>query len=201
MSRLGKTGSAEVLSDQDLKIVLRVITSSDARGCVRNVAIVILSHYLALRAKELASLKVRDVYDGKKIVDVLRLLASYTKGKKHRDVSLTNKRVRDALENLITELKHQDGERFSLDSALFRSQKRGHFSANTIVQLLKNIYVSAGFKNASSHSGRRSLITKLADKGVSVNDIRLIAGHSSIATTQRYIQENPNKIANIMGAI
>ncbi len=96
---------------------------------------------------------------------------------------------------------HQDGERFSLDSALFRSQKRGHFSANTMVQLIKNIYVSAGFKNASSHSGRRSLITKLADKGVSVNDIRLIAGHSSIATTQRYIQENPNKIANIMGAI
>ncbi len=201
MSRLGKTGSAEVLSDQDLKIVLRVITSSDARRSRRNVAIVICSNYLALRAKELASLKIRDVYDGKKIVDVLRLLASYTKGNKHRDISLTNKKVRDALENLITELKHQDGERFSLDSALFRSQKRGHFSANTIVQLLKNIYVSAGFKNASSHSGRRSLITKLADKGVSVNDIRLIAGHSSIATTQRYIQENPNKIANIMGAI
>ena len=184
-----------------MKIVLRVITSSDARRCGRNVAIVICSNYLALRAKELASLKIRDVYDGKKIVDVLRLLASYTKGKKHRDVSLTNRKVRDALENLITELKHQDGERFSLDSALFRSQKRGHFSANTMVQLLKNIYVSAGFKNASSHSGRRSLITKLADKGVSVNDIRLIAGHSSIATTQRYIQENPNKIANIMGAI
>ena len=201
MSRLGKTGSAQVLSDQDLKIVLKVITSSDARRSRRNVAIVICSNYLALRAKELASLKIRDIYDGKKIVDVLRLLASYTKGNKHRDISLTNKKVRDALENLITELKHQDGERFSLDSALFRSQKRGHFSANTIVQLLKNIYVSAGFKNASSHSGRRSLITKLADKGVSVNDIRLIAGHSSIATTQRYIQENPNKIANIMSAI
>ena len=201
MSRLGKTGSAQVLSDQDLKIVLKVITSSDARRSRRNVAIVILSNYLALRAKELSALKIGDVFDGEKIVDVLRLLASYTKGNKHRDISLTNRKVRDALENLITELKHQDGERFSLDSALFRSQKRGHFSANTMVQLIKNIYVSAGFKNASSHSGRRSLITKLADKGVSVNDIRLIAGHSSIATTQRYIQENPNKIANIMGAI
>ena len=201
MSRLGKTGSAQVLSDQDLKIVLRVITSSDARRSRRNVAIVICSNYLALRAKELSALKIGDVFDGEKMVDVLRLLASYTKGNKHRDISLTNKKVRDALENLITELKHQDGERFSRDSALFRSQKRGHFSANTMVQLLKNIYVSAGFKNASSHSGRRSLITKLADKGVSVNDIRLIAGHSSIATTQRYIQENPNKIANIMSAI
>ena len=51
------------------------------------------------------------------------------------DVSLTNKRVREALENLITELKDQDGERFSLDSALFRSQKRGHFSANTVAVL------------------------------------------------------------------
>ena len=62
-------------------------------------------------------------------------------------------------------------------------------------------YKSAGFKDASSHSGRRSLITNLAYAGIDLNSIRQIAGHSSIATTQRYIDDNPYKIADILRAI
>jgi integrase/recombinase XerD len=44
---------------------------------------------------------------------------------------------------------------------------------------------------ATSHSGRRTFITKLADKGVGVRVLMALAGHKSIATTQRYIEFNP----------
>jgi integrase/recombinase XerD len=54
----------------------------------RNIAIVILSHYLGLRSKELASLKIGDVYESGAVKKFLRLVAAYTKGSKHRDVSL-----------------------------------------------------------------------------------------------------------------
>ena len=84
---------------------------------------------------------------------------------------------------------------------LFRSQKKTAFSANSMVRVLGDIYKSAGFNDASSHSGRRSLITKLAYKGVDINSIRQIAGHSSISTTQRYIQDNPMLMADILKAI
>ena len=42
------------------------------------------------------------------------------------------------------------------------------------------------------------MITGLAEKGIDVNSIRIIAGHSSLQTTQRYIEENPARLANIL---
>jgi len=78
---------------------------------------------------------------------------------------------------------------------LFASQKGGAFSANTMTQLFLNIYRAAGFENASSHSGRRTFITELASKGVSVRVLAELAGHSSIQTTQGYIDVNPQQIS------
>ena len=54
------------------------------------------------------------------------------------------------------------------------------------------LYESLGFKGASSHSGRRTFVTRCAKKiieaGGSLRDVQELAGHSSLATTQRYIQ-------------
>lgn len=47
-----------------------------------------------------------------------------------------------------------------------------------------------GLDDATSHSGRRSSITTLASKGVGVRVLASLAGHRSIATTQRYIDVN-----------
>ena len=77
--------------------------------------------------------------------------------------------------------------------ALFPTQKnpkRG-FTANTLCQLFHKIYKDARMTGATSHSGRRTFITKLADKGVGVRVLMALAGHKSIATTQRYIELNP----------
>ena len=65
-----------------------------------------------------------------------------------------------------------------------------------MVRVLGDIYKSSGFNDASSHSGRRSLITKLAYAGIDLNSIRQIPGHSSISTTQRYNDDNHFKICN-----
>ncbi|NDD12360.1 MAG: site-specific integrase, partial [Betaproteobacteria bacterium] len=42
----------------------------------------------------------------------------------------------------------------------------------------------------SSHSGRRTFITTLANKGVSVRLLASLVRHSNISTTQRYIDVN-----------
>jgi len=47
-------------------------------------------------------------------------------------------------------------------------------------------------------SGRISMIIRLAEKDIDVNSIRIIAGYSSLQTTQRYIEENPARLANIL---
>ena len=195
----GKTGQAQVLGEKEIKQVLQFINGGN--HAKRNIAIVILSNYLGLRAKELAALKISDVMEYDSVKKVLRLVAEYTKGAKHRDVSLENKAVIKALQEYIAERRDNDGMTFSLNAPLFRSQKGSIFSANAMVRVLGDIYKAAGFNDASSHTGRRSLITKLAYSGIDLNSIRQIAGHSSISTTQRYIDDNPHKIADILKAI
>jgi site-specific recombinase XerD len=81
-----------------------------------------------------------------------------------------------------------------LNHPLFESQKGGHFSANTMCQLFLDIYKACGLKDASSHSGRRTYITRLANKGVGVRLLAELAGHSHISTTQRYIDVNSEQL-------
>ena len=51
---------------------------------------------------------------------------------------------------------------------------------------------------ASSHSGRRTLITGLAERGVDLKAIAEIAGHTSIRTTAMYVESNPKRLARIL---
>jgi integrase len=54
------------------------------------------------------------------------------------------------------------------------------------------LYESLGFAGASSHSGRRTFVTRCAKNiiaaGGSLRDMQELAGHASLQTTQRYIQ-------------
>ena len=80
--------------------------------------------------------------------------------------------------------------------ALFANQKdcnRG-FSASTACQMFHYWYKEAKIEGGSSHSGRRSFITNLANKGVHVRILQELCGHSSIAVTQKYIDVNHDKL-------
>ena len=77
---------------------------------------------------------------------------------------------------------------------LFNTQKSKRFNTNALTQLVKRLYQRVGIVGASSHSGRRTFITKLATSGVSVRVIAEAVGHSSIATTQRYIDVNDEQM-------
>jgi len=64
-------------------------------------------------------------------------------------------------------------------------------TALSIVVWFKRAYQYVGLDGCSSHSGRRTFITRAArlvyKVGGSLRDVQLLAGHRSIQTTQRYI--------------
>jgi integrase/recombinase XerD len=79
-----------------------------------------------------------------------------------------------------------DGKMRKAADSLLVTQKRTAFSPNTLCQLMNRLYRVAGLDGATSHSGRRWFITKLANSGVGTKVIMTLAGHKHMTTTQRY---------------
>jgi integrase/recombinase XerD len=71
-------------------------------------------------------------------------------------------------------------------------------TAYSMARFLKALYREAGIAGASSHSGRRTLITRLAERGVDLKAIAQIAGHTSIRTTAMYVEANPTRLTRIL---
>jgi integrase/recombinase XerD len=180
---------AKTLKNEELKLVLAYVTVR--RHAVRNRTIILASFLSGMRAHELASLKIGDVVDEDgRIRNEIVLTAAQTKGRRARRVFVNAKLKRE----LAAYVKSDCADK-SLSSPLFVSQKGNKaFSSNTMCQLFLNVYSGCGLKGASSHSGRRTFITNLASKSVSVRVLAELAGHSSIATTQRYIEVNDEQL-------
>ena len=74
------------------------------------------------------------------------------------------------------------------------AEKALHTSSYAIVNKFAHWYKEFGFSGASSHSGRRTFITNAARRistvGGSIRDVQLMAGHSALSTTQRYIESD-----------
>ena len=194
---LGGSGQAPTLKPDEIKRLFRV-AKSRPRFAARSELMLAISLYLGLRAKEIASLCYGDVFDAKdQIRDVLHLKAAYTKGAKTRDVFLTAPRLR----LLLTEYAVA-GHGWRLSSApLFRSQKGGSMTAGSMVRFLKQLYVEAGLPDASSHTGRRTFITALAEKGIDLKSIAVLAGHANIRTTALYVEANPDRLSRILADV
>lgn len=176
---------AQVLSDKDCRRVMAQIAKSPFPA--RNRCAMQLSWLAGMRVGEIAALNVGDaVHEDGRVRDQIQLAPLQTKGSKARTV-LLNAQAKSELAIYIDTVKER-----AADKPLFQSRVGKRFSANSLCQVFLRIYDDAGLDRATSHSGRRTFITTLAHKGVNVRVLAELAGHRSIATTQRYIELNEN---------
>jgi len=78
------------------------------------------------------------------------------------------------------------------DTPLFVSKLAKRFSPNSLVQVFGRLYDACGLDAASSHSMRRTFLTNLANKGVSIHVLAALAGHRNVSTTMVYLTANEN---------
>ncbi|SDU21682.1 integrase/recombinase XerD [Pseudomonas pohangensis] len=179
---------AKTLSKTELKRVLDYNAACE-RHAERNRAMLLLTHWTGMRIGEVVSLRLGDVVDcNGEIRSEIQLTAEQTKGNRAR-VVFVPVRMRKELKRYVQSAVARHSADF-----LFRTQKSKQFTSNTATQLLQRIYERCGLQGATSHSGRRSFITELASKGVSVRVLAALSGHRSIATTQRYIDVNDDML-------
>lgn len=179
---------AKILSDKQQNLTMAHLETT--RYPLRNKIIFLLSFKEGLRAKEISKLAWGMVCnsDGK-IADVINLSNNASKGKYSGRIIPLHKELKILLGKLLAE--KQKDEYFSLDKPVIATERGEHTTPQVIVNFFYHLYKTIGFNGCSSHSGRRTFITNAAKHislvGGTLNDVRLLAGHSSLATTQRYI--------------
>ena len=161
------------------------------RQPLRNEVIVMLSVRAGLRAKEIACLTWSMVTDADGDIDTsIHLTDKASKGRGGRVIPL-NMQLRLKLTDLLEhERQHH---RFDLaTSHVIRTERSDKTSPQAVVNIFASWFGEIGLIGCSSHSGRRTFITNAARKissvGGSLRDVQMLAGHSSLAVTQRYIE-------------
>lgn len=186
-------GKAKSLTDKEVKRIEATIGTQ--RHSARNYTMWCLTFMAGMRVGEVSALKIKDVLaDDGTIRSEVVLKAEQTKGHDSRVVVLSEKLRNQVAHYLKHTYKTKDliavAYAAGTDKPLFYTQKSVGFTASSLTQYFFHLYRDAGFVNASSHSGRRSFITRLANKGVGVRVLMSLAGHKNISTTQHYIDVN-----------
>lgn len=178
---------ARVLNPTELRRVLDYVATR--RHSARNRASLLLTHYAGMRVAEVAALRINDVLNSDSTIKAeIRLMPNQTKGKHARTVYL-NERMQKELAQYIKCLKIKD-----ITKPLFYTQKREGFSPNTLTQYFFFLYRKVGLTGCSSHSGRRSFLTGLANKGTAIHILKSLAGHRNISTTAAYLYSSPTQL-------
>ena len=187
-------GQAKTFTPAELDAVLAYVAAR--RYAVRNRMLILMSFWSGMRVGEIASLRIEDVVDARGAVRAeIRLDASQTKGKHARTVFLPQK-LRNEVQGYVDSRDTQDRKQ-----PFFMTAGGKAFSANVLTQHFFWLYRKAGIDGASSHSGRRSFITNLASNGIGVRVLASLAGHRSIAVTQKYIDVNDDMKRNAVELI
>jgi integrase len=172
---------AKILSDQQTRSLL--VFAATTRNPHRNHLILLLSLKAGLRAGEIAKLTWDMVLGPTGEMGLVIELRDCAAKKKSGRLIPIHPSLRNAL---AAWRKMSTGS-----GPVIRSERGGPMTPVSIVNWFAIAYRAVGLEGCSSHSGRRTFITRAARlvhrAGGSLRDVQLLAGHRSIQTTQRYI--------------
>lgn len=198
---LGK--QAKVLTKQQVDALY--LSLSLTRNPERNRLIFLLSVKAGLRAKEIAGLTWGMVLTSSgELSDQIALENAVAKGSSGRHIPLNRQLKAEFSDELLRVSKGRSIQDI-MNQRIIQTQRGTKTSPQVIVNMFKGWYSRAGFVGCSSHSGRRTFITNAARKissvGGSLRDVQWLAGHSSLQTTQRYIDGDSDarrKVVNLV---
>ena len=194
---LGK--QAKILTNKQVEAVYQYLGTT--RNGLRNQVIFLLSVKAGLRAKEIACLKWSMVTDADGDIGMkIHLTDAASKGRGGRVIPM-NRHLREKMVELFEqECRHRD---FDLASShVIRTERAPKTTPQAIVNMFALWYADIGLVGCSSHSGRRTFIThaarNISSVGGSLRDVQMLAGHSSLAVTQRYIEGDGEARAKVV---
>ena len=191
-----RSGQSRILDDLQLDQLVEALPPGPHR------LVCLVTRYTACRVTEALKLKWGYVSD-----DVILFPAGITKTKKTGEVDLhpalatALKEWRNEWSNyrinrkpIYERLNLQPGALPEADHYLFPSMDgAGHMKRQSYDRVLRGALYELSIKGASSHSMRRSSLTKLADNGTPLRHIMEISRHTSLDVLAKYLGCTPKQ--------
>lgn len=177
----------------------------DSKTATRDLAIIELALHTGLRVQELRFLNVGDVFTGMIIRDHLAVRAETAKRCKAREVFL-NSHVSKILKAFIA-FKRARGESMEPAAPLFVSKKAGRVGQRTLQDMVEKWFERAGLMDAKGtakftfHSLRHTFAMKLRRRGVSIERVQKLLGHSSLQATGIYLEPSREDLISSLESI
>lgn len=149
----------------------------------RNRALLAVLYRSGARCQEALGLSVGDVLPGEDGALILRLtkVKGLQNGARPREVGLDSRAA--ALVLAWIEIRGSD------PGPLFRSGKGKPLCTSNVRRLLSRLGKKAGLgRRAHPHAFRHTFARELYEEGVGIKEIQLALGHSTLATTDTYLQ-------------
>ena len=183
----------DVLTVGEVERIIGMIDTSTVKGR-RDCAMLELLYSCGLRASELISLKLTDLFFGEGYIRVMG------KGSKQRLVPI-GRRAQEYVMMYLDDRREQikgkgvtNGEQ-----TLFLSNRRTKLTRVMLFTIIRKAAEAAGItKSVSPHTFRHSFATHLLAGGASIREVQDMLGHESITTTEIYTHLDPD---HLRGAI
>ena len=151
-----------------------------ASGSIRNRALVEFLYTTGCRVSEVVALDLNNINFANNSVIVTG------KGNKQREVYISDKAMY-WMNRYIT-------ERSDENSALFIGKGKKRLDKAGIESTVRKIGISAGVEKVHPHRFRRTIATNLLNKGMPVQEVQQMLGHSKVDTTMIYCKVDKNNV-------
>jgi integrase/recombinase XerC len=155
-----------------------------------------------MRGVEIASITWAMVTDVEgEIGDLIALQNRASKGKGRGRVIPMHPDIKAAL----VALHDERGDKARLDWPIIHSERDRGLSPGAVAVWFHRLFTGLGMVGRSSHSGRRTFITraarKISEAGGSLRDVQMLAGHANLGTTSRYIEHDAEAQRKVVSLI
>jgi integrase/recombinase XerD len=178
-----RNGQAKILTDSEITAIFSLFSERDR-------AIFAICLYCGCRISEALSIRAGDIGNG-----MITLRKANTKGKKGSRSLPISPNLEKILNNYIDSIA-------SPNEYLFP----GRFGTKPLTTayadlVLRQACQKLGFKGISTHSFRRTALTRMHAAGVPLRTIQRISGHSSLAALAFYLEVSEENIRDAVNLI
>jgi site-specific recombinase XerD len=175
-----------------------------------------------MRVTEIAQIEVQDVlFPSGALREEISLRAAITKGCPQRCIYLSHAKAIEALDRYLDcriarRLRTTDdpgryrglepssklilthkGYKFHLNTkrrVSWAGQPVEYLACDSLQSHVTKLYRDAGIRGGSSHSGRRTMDTRLIQQGADVGTVQLLLGHAELDHVRPYLQVSPKRL-------